>query len=289
MSAPAGTEFDPHFVGEFLNDPSHHAAILPLPNQVRRDWRLFFDSPLVDKGLAPTPGQLVWGQNGSSFTEAGCEFIKTFNWDGEEFGNPRVVNGAPDIGFDETHLLIVAGSHGNDSLSHNLINTPALLNAKAPPGITKRYFILPIQAVNGSATMNARIRTPVAPVSAWTTPPGVISPLGFNQNLPPDFQTQYISFNNPGCSPTQQTDGWHFATFLAVAYGTAPVQPPGFVASLFAMGSVVDDDTQPSNPNPPPPLICPAVLESYFNIQADVIMGDPAGQQRWSNLQAEYR
>ncbi|MCC7015223.1 MAG: hypothetical protein IT454_21875, partial [Planctomycetes bacterium] len=87
---PNPPEFDPVFVGELLTTQLQVAGV--------RDWRVMPGSPVIDLGYyAPT----IALANGASFADSGCAELQTFDWDGEGYGNPRLVNGSPDLGFDE--------------------------------------------------------------------------------------------------------------------------------------------------------------------------------------------
>ncbi|MCC7014454.1 MAG: hypothetical protein IT454_17975, partial [Planctomycetes bacterium] len=115
--------FDPAFVGEYLATVQSGAY----PYLVGyRDWRLLPSSPLENLGVTPPLGgprayqtQFSAQTGGWMFQLAANTDVDMLQWDGEHWGNPRVVDGAPDIGFDERHLLICAGSWSNDSNSHN--------------------------------------------------------------------------------------------------------------------------------------------------------------------------
>ncbi len=105
---PHPPEFDPVFVGELLTTQLQVAGV--------RDWRVMPGSPVIDLGYyAPT----IALANGASFADSGCAELQTFDWDGEGYGNPRLVNGSPDLGFDEFHMLVMSGTYTPDSICHN--------------------------------------------------------------------------------------------------------------------------------------------------------------------------
>lgn len=125
------SKVDPSFVGEMVGDLNLQAGFL---NTSVHDFRLLFDSPLVNRGRV-TPfggsgctGVAICGTNGNTYAESLKPAIRhgCFGTDGEGFGNPRIamswafptLSPSVDMGFDETDVLIVAGSYGNGSKSH---------------------------------------------------------------------------------------------------------------------------------------------------------------------------
>lgn len=136
---------DPAFVGELLGQINAAAS---LPFTTIRDFRLMPDSPLLGRGSSPKPN-LCYGVfkagNGTIYTDRvlGTWEHGSFDWDGEGHGNFRTVGirtptAETDIGFDEVDTLIVAGSYGNESKSHNLP-----WDATIAMGDSNRYYIAP--------------------------------------------------------------------------------------------------------------------------------------------------
>ena len=128
------------------------------------------DSPLVDQGSSPNFGanpciqRLVAG-NFTAYVQNPAGII-SFDWDGDGYGNPRTVGAETDIGADETDLLVVAGSYGNDTKGHNTNGwaTPAL-----PTGNADKTYIFPFSG--GARLFYTDPGTPLGS-TAWTNPPG---------------------------------------------------------------------------------------------------------------------
>jgi len=108
-NAGLGAQYDPAFVGEYLR------TVSPAKTSYR-DWRLLPGSPLKDMGYWDPDNVFA---HGFGYPEDDCELLQVGLWDGESYGAPRIIDGAPDIGFDEIHLAVIAGSYANGSLSHN--------------------------------------------------------------------------------------------------------------------------------------------------------------------------
>jgi hypothetical protein len=129
-------EHDPGFVGEFLvNQPG-----TPVLGDYA-DWRILPGSPLIDQGRLWQKNEF---QNGSVFVDHLHEKLSLARWDGEGWGNVRVhgANGVEaDIGFDEVHLGVMAGSYANGSNSHNHTTH---LNPSATASQSERRILLPI-------------------------------------------------------------------------------------------------------------------------------------------------
>lgn len=106
---PASGGLDPVFVGEFLSNGLGYAF------NFARDWRILSDSPMVDQGTAAVNGVLS-AVNGTAYVDRGWPERST-DFDGEVYGNFRVMGENPDIGMDETHDLIHAGGFANDTRS----------------------------------------------------------------------------------------------------------------------------------------------------------------------------
>lgn len=269
---------DPGFVGEYV------ASVLATPTDSDYvDWRLMPSSPLENQSVSPAPG----GPRGfvtqphagdvkwifSTETPSECAL---FQWDGEHWGNPRIADGAPDIGFDERGLVIQAGNWANGSNSHN---QPGFMQPTGT-GSTTRWFILPLSA--GGVTLNAANRylrlhdtTQVpaggVPGDAWINPPATLSIPPSLGSLPVGYRTKYISFANSTWAPLAlqfALDVWQPLT------GTTG-QSLGFLRM-----SLVDDECLGSG----------GCLHAYFNLQG-VIVDSPSSATELlrSNLQSEYR
>ena len=106
---PSSGGQDPAFVGEFLSNGLGYAM------GFARDWRLLPDSPMVDQGTGASNGVLR-ANNGTAYVDGGWPERST-DFDGEVYGNLRLMGRYPDIGFDETHDLINAGGYADDTRS----------------------------------------------------------------------------------------------------------------------------------------------------------------------------
>ncbi|MDJ0839927.1 MAG: hypothetical protein QNK37_25645 [Acidobacteriota bacterium] len=127
---PATGGVDPAFVGEFLSNSLGYAF------NFSRDWRLLPSSAFVDVGSAPVGGTLV-AANGTTYTDAGFP-EQSFDFDGEHYGNLRIQGAFPDIGFDETDVLVSAGGYFNDTRSQ----IPGC-SCYHPFGTSSKLFIFP--------------------------------------------------------------------------------------------------------------------------------------------------
>jgi hypothetical protein len=166
---PATGGTDPAFVGEMLSSRG-------LPITFARDWRILPDSALVDKGSAPDAysGGVLQAQNQTMYVEPTLlgDNINhwpesSFDFDGEVYGNPRVLGAFPDIGFDEADIYVQAG-YVNDSQSFEV----AMFNCGAGNGTAaaSEFVITP------SAGTMRRLQV-ATPVSFGINPPG--APLGY--------------------------------------------------------------------------------------------------------------
>jgi hypothetical protein len=262
---------DPGFVGEVLA-----ATSLPLPTGYR-DYRLMPDSRLVDRGAVPGllgGATMLRSRSLTTYLEPGCEDISVFRWDGESYGNPRVVGGLVDIGMDETHFIVMAGDWSNQDASHHL--PPTLLN----PNVTTsgqgiRLVLLPASQSGATLRVDAAPGRPVLTIPGgqlpgWTRQPGTIAPTVIG-GLPTDLDTLYIALSAPGLVT--------WTTLVAGLTATNPVtaQVHAFGLALdVATGLPIDDtETAPSG-------------GIFFNVQGSV--RDASGNVlAWSNLQSEYR
>lgn len=189
--ASAGPQVDPAFVGEYLR------TITPaLPSY--SDWRILPGSPLQDMGWLGDSSQF---SNGATFTEPDCDALNVQLWDHEQFGNPREVDAAPDIGFDEVQLGVMAGSYANHSLSHN---RSGVLNPFVQNEQDVRFIFLRRLAPNSGSplqgrTLALRSNEIVTGTSfrAWTNPPGSLTSPTMVSGPPAGYETLYSSASNP--------------------------------------------------------------------------------------------
>jgi hypothetical protein len=230
----------------------------------------------MDVGISPHGDS--WIQliafNGGAYQEPACDELKSFDLDGENYGNPRVVGGIVDVGCDEVHGLIMAGSWANDSNSHN---TPTGLNPSAVQALSKRYMILPSLYSGGNVTLtinatHRKFTTLPVVVPAWTQPPQTLSSPVVNPAHPVDFRKRYITFADP---PAGSGVPWVFSS-----PGVLTHSPLNGVTGQLALGFTRAEQNDQEAVG----------LLSYFNAQCEVI-GDTSGPnvRRWTNLQFEYR
>lgn len=177
---PATGGSDPAFVGEMLSSAYGN------PTTLSRDWRILPDSILVDAGVAPINGTIT-AVNGTVYTEPGLIPEQSFDFDGEVYGNSRIVGDAPDIGFDEFELMINAGGYGNDTRTYG---SPCPLDCPGTPGIRGRALIFP-----SSGTYSL--------FHTWTIMsnqgyPGPLSPMGYWWAFSSQFGTAVPPAFTPG-------------------------------------------------------------------------------------------
>lgn len=286
VQAPELPGLDPGFIGEYL--AMNYAGL-----EDYTDWRLLpgdgdTASPLKDAGWVPYDAPVVM-ENGTTFELHPRPEVSSFVWDGEGYGNPRIVDGDIDVGFDEVHLFSMAGSYGNASNSHNHVGT---LNPTAPPGKPERYAFVRRSAggitlaqgnqIKLHGTQEAPQYPPMGPLPAWTLPPGVLATPLENTGLPVDYRTKYISYNNQGNPnpPTPFTENLTTSSFVDgwMPLGLlSPFQQFDFILMTppNSIGLKLDDDE--------------GIEHAYFNTQA-LIFNAPAGTQLLrGNLQVEYR
>jgi hypothetical protein len=186
----AGSQVNPAFVGEYLR------TVSPV-NSSYRDWRLLPGSPMQNLGFS---GPLSVFESGAEFEEPECEPLQVLKWDHEQYGNLRVVDGAPDIGFDEVQLGVMAGSYANNSYSHH---RSGVLNPFVPDEQQTRFLFLRQTAPEtglalANRTLTLRSNEIVAGTSfrAWTNPPGSLStPTSIGG--PAGYRTLYTDTSNP--------------------------------------------------------------------------------------------
>ena len=271
---------DPAFVGEYVS--STYSGVYP-SLAFYRDWRILPGSPLENGSIPPPAGtrDYFWLSGeaaGFSFPVAPIYEVDLMRWDGEHWGNPRVVDGLPDIGFDERHLFVCAGDGSNDSNSHN---QPGFLHPGIGTGVPRRYFILPdtaggvaLNIPNRSLRVYQSILVPASPPATgngWINPPLSIDRPPQHGALPVDFRTKYIAF--------QQALTWPDLTLGLGAPGSyLPLNVGMIPAVTFRLVWQDDDECTP-----------PPCTDSYFNMQGVVLETSSSSVLLRSNMQGEYR
>jgi hypothetical protein len=139
-------------------------------------------------------------ESGAEFEEPECEPLQVLKWDHEQYGNLRVVDGAPDLGFDEVQLGVMAGSYANNSYSHN---RSGVLNPFVPDEQETRFLFLRLTAPDGAGSLQGRelkllSNEIVAGTSfrAWTSPPGSL-PTPTSIGGPAGYRTLYTDVSSP--------------------------------------------------------------------------------------------
>jgi hypothetical protein len=278
---PTTPGVDPGFVGEYLSSVGVGGVV---------DWRLLPDSPLKDAGFDPGLTHRIVMSNGATFDFTfNVPEADPFEFDGEGYGNPRVVDNSVDIGFDETHLLTMAGSYSNNSTSHH---QPGSLNPELTAAGFRRYVFLPQQAggvtigVGQHVIINGKMQDSASAGSApiaWYRPPATLyRPVVDAANLPVHYQTRYISFNNSAPPGITLPTPWSRTLALPdlVSGFSPPTVPQGQQPFMYFVAFFFDDDE--CSPGP--------CRHWYFNSEAVVRAdGTSSVDLLWSNLQAEYR
>ena len=271
----AGVGADPAFVGEYLTRvfPSAFAADYV-------DWRLLPGAqnnphPFQDRGYVPADNTITMA-NGSSFELPDHPSEPApLVWDGEGYGSPRVVDGSPDLGHDEIHLLIMAGSYSDNSTSHH---QPGFLAPDLPVGSVDRYVFVRRHtpgvdlAVGNLIKINGTDETPLNPQVGWSQPPGTLVPATVKQSLPVDYQTKWIRFANASV-PTP----WeHVVQLTSFTIGYKPLGLVN-ISQGHTFASFVVTDSEGSE-------------HDYFNTQGVVYDDDTETSDLLrSNLKFEYR
>ena len=290
-------QYDPGFVGEYLES----FISPPVPTLPRiLDWRLLPDSALKNKGIisnapglvAPVP--FFVAANGTFMNDSDCPELASYRWDGEGYGNPRIVDGAVDIGFDEIDSLIACGTWGNHSSSHNA--PPPLLQPTALQGRSTRYYIFDKDFAGRACTIHGAGAIPVSPPVAWSKPPETLVTPVTNPAYPglaAERKTRYIAFTDAGPTPTGPTGaGWviQAGSMNATSWLPPPtLRPTGTSNRTFILATTgVDDDANGSiPPGSSPPTPQPNL---YFSCEARLLWVSGATNAIWwSNLQSEYR
>lgn len=265
--SPAPDEHDPGFVGEFLTTQQPTPVL-----DDYADWRVLPGSPVIDMGRLWTINEFA---NGQVYRDHPHEKLSYFRWDGEGWGNVRVHGSEIDIGFDEFHLGVMAGSYANGSNSHNHTTH---LNPAATASQSHRRVLLP-SGVNGANVVGATLRVksverqaplPIPPwtPTAWYQPPATLAAPLVDGQLPSGYQTAYINFG---------AEQWALTIVPSMVLGqAAPAVPiPNYNKwGLVQVNLPADDEGQN--------------FTSHFNSQFVLDGGGLATAVR-GNLQPEYR
>lgn len=274
------TGIDPAFVGEYF---ATELAVAQSPQTTHVDWRIMPGSPLENRAARPPVGgprgfETQPHQDDSAWlflTEFPAE-CPLFKWDGEHWGNPRVVDGAPDIGFDERGLLIQVGNWANRSNSHN---QPGFMHPTGV-GATTRWFILPTSA--GGVSLNTANRylrlhdTTITPTGGgagdgWIQPPGALATPPSLGTLPLGYRTKYVSFAS---QVTADVVLGNSANFTWQPLAGASLQTLSFMAV-----DLLDDEC----------AVAPCTHD-YFNLQGLIVESQGGSTELLrSNMQGEYR
>ncbi|MBK7642113.1 MAG: hypothetical protein IPJ19_03545 [Planctomycetes bacterium] len=265
---------DPGFIGEYLS--LQRGTLI-------RDFRLLPDSVLVDRGASPAyvaSCGTIGALNQLDYSESRGSLKESFDFDGEGNGNPRIRGADVDIGMDETDVLEVAGSYGNDTKSHYQPWNPTLGFEIpgvpiVPAGSANRSYITPnagplLHFINIDFRLqNVVTGIPATPPLpwAWTSMPGSVGVP--NTTLFPPFSIwlDFVGYVPQNVSTTSTAQAW-------VNWQSAQVHAFG----EFVWANANDDSNPPVGPIP--------AFTSYFNTQ--VVILNAAGALVASNLQSEY-
>lgn len=262
-----GTQYDPLFVGEYLR------TISPaLPSY--RDFRLLPGSPMQNMGR--WTGTSIF-DNGDVFDENECETLRVSTWDHEAYGNPRIVDSHPDIGFDEVHLGVMAGSYANHSYSHNRSGS---LNSQVVDEQDTRFLFLRENEPGTLVPLAGRtlelISNEIVPSGnyrAWTNPPGSSSPGPIQQG------SSVAGYDLRYTVVTAQNQVPWMDTYQSLVPAGSPtpqwILGPGQAGPLITLVPLPADDEG-------------AGFTSWVNIQALVSTTDDS-VNLWGSMQVEYR
>ena len=228
------------------------------------------------------PGDTIALANGASFADSGCAELQTFDWDGEGYGNPRLVNGSPDLGFDEFHMLVMSGTYTPDSICHNRNDMTATpVNGHLHPSVGDsghdvRFAFVDPAFATFPIEIYKTISTPALQppgLTAWSKPPRTLATPYVDPNVPtPDFDTKYIGFVT-----TLRTGTLPLATGFQPFPPSQPVVACTWLKDVGQSG-ILDSECGPTS-----------CTNSYFNTQALILLGSAPTDRRYSNLQFEYR
>ncbi|MBI4884927.1 MAG: hypothetical protein HY826_12825 [Actinobacteria bacterium] len=290
---PGVAGIDPGFVGEYIVTRADWA---PSPYWECRDWRLLPSSPIANLGVFLSRSAV----NNPYLTAANFDPVRprvfeenvraellAFDLDGDGWGNRRVVGGnaswiGVDVGFDEVHSFVMAGSYGNDSFSHN---QPTFLNPVAKAGRDLRMVIVPASFVGGAQPVDVKVYAtqwpiplPIPTMPGWSQPPRTLGLPVADSSKPVEYNLRYITFTPPAQQQVS-VPMWSFGSpqGLTAFYFPEPTAATGQAPLTFIPIPQVDAETTAQHPQ----------FTGYFNSQVEIQATDGLG--RWSNLQWEYR
>ncbi|HVS19340.1 MAG TPA: hypothetical protein VMT18_12115, partial [Planctomycetota bacterium] len=212
-------------------------------------------------------------QNGAIFHDHGHELLSLARWDSEGWGNVRVHGAEIDIGFDEVHLGVMAGSYANGSNSHNHAThlNPSAAAAQAERRILLPEFALGLPVAGSTLRVKATERQAPLPIppwspTAWSQPPITLSSPLVNGQLPAGYQTAYINFAE---------ERWTMALDTLMQKQAPPMIVPNSPSWKVLQVEIPADDEGQN-------------FTSHFNSQF-VLDGGAFSAELRGNLQSEYR
>jgi hypothetical protein len=282
---------DPSFVGEFL------ASKVYATLDSYRDFRIMPGSTIIDQGQEPVGvgGDLKLTAKNATFYQRFYGVVNdplygylstdydSFDYDMEYFGNPRIAGSHADIGFDEFHSLIVAGSYSNDDASHNRTHGPLTAAASGPSA--ERWLIVAPMFANATALISANGAnvvpgsnpctstwiSPAAAHDAWLVPVGALNP-PYAATSPAGYATRFIDFNTP-FPPTP----WNGNISAVITTDLNPISGVALSYCLFDItpvgGVLIVKDIEGN-------------ADQHFELQGLIQL---AGQGYYTNAQCEYR
>jgi hypothetical protein len=147
-------------------------------------------------------------ESGAEFEEPECEPLQVLKWDHEQYGNLRVVDSAPDLGFDEVQLGVMAGSYANNSYSHN---RSGILNPFVPDEQQTRFLFLRRLVPGGFDPLEGRTLRLVSneivagsSFRAWTNPPGSLTAPLPQAGSPAGYDLRFTEVVAGGAVPWMQ-------------------------------------------------------------------------------------
>lgn len=272
--------YDPMFVGEYLVNLSGSGV-----NAGYRDWRLLPTSPLIDQGFAREPVLTEHANNDPYLEDGDCAPLRTFDNDGEGYGNPRPLRDPIDIGFDEYQMMIVAGSWTNDSIVHNDNTYPsAVLQPSAvSSGVSQRHLIFHERYAGYPLAVHGTLNPTSAGGPGWVRPIGTLTNPVIDPSAGFEHRRRYISYTTDPVPPpaTNPTMPWMTASLPVIVVNNY-IGVPGPWWNLVPLSVCLAVQADPE---------CQSSLcgHGYFNLQA-VVDGYPTAISRHhGNLQNDYR
>ncbi len=210
-SVTAPQMYDPMFVGEYLVNLVGSGVD---PNY--RDWRILPTSPLVDAGFYGEPLDVEHRNVAPYEYDSDCSVLRTFDRDGEGYGNPHPGRDPIDIGFDEYQMLIVAGSWTNDSIVHNDNTFPsAILQPSAvSSGVSQRHLIPHERYAGYPLTVHGTLNPTSSGGPGWVQPIGTLTNPVIDPTAGFEHRRRYISYTSDPVPPpaTNPTMPWTVAS-----------------------------------------------------------------------------